>query len=426
MTHPPSPQPSGSRPDAEGARSSANCPANPARPRVAIKPRRAQPLFGRHPWVFAGAVHSVQPPAEPGDEVDVVSDRGEWIARGLFNPHSGIRVRLYSWSASDSLNDEFLHHRLAQAVDFRRQTPGLWGPDTACRLVFSEGDALSGLVVDRYGDWLLLQCTSLALYLRLPKLVESLIALVQPKGIWLRTEKGIREAEGLETADRLIWGEPPPRPLKLVEHGVTYEVDVVEGQKTGFFLDQRDNRLELARFARPGRLLDVCCYSGGFALNAARLPQITGVVALDVSARALELAACNARLNQVESRIEFRKGDAFDTLTKLNASGEKFANVVLDPPKLARHAAGLDEALRGYHGLNRLALQLIEPGGLLVTCSCTGHVTRPLFEQTVAKAAASAGRHVEVLANRGAAPDHPVSIHCPESDYLKALFCRVL
>lgn len=395
-------------------------------PQVVIRPRRAQPLFGRHPWAFAGAIESVSPGVAPGDEVDVVTDRGEWIARGLFNPHSGIRVRLYSWVPGITLDDRFFHEKLTQACDLRRQLWGDWRPDTACRLVFSEGDGLSGLVVDRYGEWLLVQCTSLALFLRLPRLVESLVSLVQPRGIWLRTEKGIREAEGLETADHLIWGEPPPRPLRIVEHDVAYEVDVVEGQKTGFFLDQRDNRAELARFVRPGRLLDVCCYSGGFSLQAARLPQVTGVVALDVSARALELGVQNARLNRLESRIEFVKGDAFETLTRLVAAGERFGTVVLDPPKLARHAAGLDEALRGYHGLNRLALQLLEPGGLLVTCSCTGHVTRPLFEQAVARAAASAGRHVQVLANRAAAPDHPVSIHCPESDYLKALFCRVL
>ena len=395
-------------------------------PQVVLKPRRAQPFFGRHPWVFAGAIARTPPGLNPGDEVVLVSDQGEFIARGLFNPHSAIRVRLYSWQAEISLDEAFWRIRLEQAITLRRDRLQWWGPQTGCRLVFSEADGLSGLIVDRYGDWLLLQCTSLALYQRRELLVNLLRELVQPRGIWLRTEKGIREAEGLETADQLLWGEPPPRPVWIIENGLSFAVDVVEGQKTGFFLDQRLNRQAFMPLLVPGRLLDVCCFSGGFALNAARDPRITQVVGVDVSAAALEFARRNATENRLSDRLEFRKGDAFKTLEALVSAGERFANIVLDPPKLARHGAQVDEALRGYHGLNRMALELLEPEGFLVTCSCSGHVSRPQFEEVLGRAAQSARRRVQILESRGPAPDHPVDVNCPESAYLKCLFARVL
>jgi len=391
-----------------------------------LRPRRAQPFYGRHPWVFAGAVLRVEGDPQPGDEVALVSNTGEFIARGLFNPHSGIRVRLYSWDEATALDEFFWRTRLGQAISLRRDRLGWWGPESGCRLVFSEADGLSGLIVDRYGDWLLVQCTSLALFHRRELLVRLLNELLHPAGIWLRTEKGIREAEGLEVADQLLSGSDPPRPLLLEENGLRFAVDVVEGQKTGFFLDQRLNRRAFLDYLPAGRMLDVCCFSGGFALQRERAAQVTEVVGVDVSAPALELAARNAELNGLSHRVRFQKGDAFKTLEALRGAGEKFDTVVLDPPKLARHAAGVDEALRGYHGLNRLALELVNPGGLLVTCSCTGHVTRAMFEEVLADAATSARRHVEVLEGRGAAPDHPVSVHCPETAYLKCLICRVL
>lgn len=398
----------------------------PGLPQVVLKPRRAQPFFSRHPWVFAGAIARTPEGLAPGDEVALVSDQGEFIARGLFNPHSAIRVRLYSWQPDVPLDAAFWRTRLEQAMTLRRDRLQWWGPRTGCRLVFSEADGLSGLVVDRYDDWLLVQCTSLALYLRRDLLLTLLRELVAPRGIWLRTEKGIREAEGLETADQLLWGETPPQPLWIEENGLVFAVDVVAGQKTGFFLDQRVNRQAFLPYLVPGRLLDVCCFTGGFALNAARDSRITAVRGVDVSASALDLARRNASENGLADRIEFLKGDAFKTLEALGGCGERFANIVLDPPKLARHGAGVEEALRGYHGLNRLALALLEPGGLLVTCSCTGHVSRAMFEEMLGGAAHSARRRVQILESRGPSPDHPVDANCPESSYLKCVFARVL
>lgn len=393
-------------------------------PQVVLKPRRAQPFFGRHPWVFSGAIARVTGEPQAGAEVALVTEHGEFVARGLFNPLSNIQVRLYSWDPEQPLDEAFWSAKLAAAIGLRRDVLGLCGAAAACRLVFSEADGLSGLIVDRYDDWLLVQFTSLAIAARRDLIVRLLEEQLQPAGIWLRTEKGIREAEGLEIADGLLSGREPPRPLSIVEHDVRYAIDVVEGQKTGFFLDQRDNRQAFIRYVRGGRVLDLCCYSGGFALNAARHGMAREVLAVDVSEPALSLARKNAEINELSSIIRFEKSDAFKMLEKLRDERERFDLIVLDPPKLARHARGVDEALRGYHSLNRMALENLTEGGTLVTCSCTGHVTREMFAGMLAEAATSAKRPLQILEARGPAPDHPTSVHCIETNYLKCYICR--
>lgn len=353
-----------------------------------------------------------------------MSDRGEFVARGLFNPHSNIQVRLYGWDEAQPLDEAFWRSRLDAAVRLRRDVLKLCGPDSACRLVFSEADSLSGLIVDRYSDWLLVQFTGLALATHREMIVRLLQESLQPAGIWLRTEKGIREAEGLEIADGLLAGQEPPRPLTITEHGLQYGIDVVEGQKTGFFLDQRDNRQAFVRYLAGGRALDLCTYSGGFAMNAVRHGGASEVLAVDISEGALSLARRNAEINQLSGSIRFEKSDAFKMLEKLRAAGERFETVILDPPKLARHARGLAEAMRGYHSLNRMALEILSPGGMLVTCSCTGHVSREMFAEMLADAATSAKRPLQILEARGPSPDHPTSVHCVETNYLKCYICR--
>ncbi|MFN0055371.1 MAG: class I SAM-dependent rRNA methyltransferase [Planctomycetales bacterium] len=393
-------------------------------PRAILKSRRAQPFFGRHPWVFAGALARIDGNPAPGSELLLVTDRGEFVARGLFNPHSQIQVRLYSWDPQRELDEAFWSERLDAAIRLRRDLLRLWEAGSACRVVFSEADGLSGLIVDRYGDWLLVQFTSLALAARRELLVRLLQEKLQPAGIWLRTEKGIREQEGLEIADGSLTGTAPPRPMTISEHGLHYAVDVVEGQKTGFFLDQRDNRQAFARYVQGGRVLDLCCYSAGFAMNAVRHGGARDVLAVDVSESALTLARENAARNDLAGTIRFEKGDAFKTLETLRGAGEQFHLIVLDPPKLARHARGLPEALRGYHSLNRLALDLLSDNGILVTCSCTGHVSREMFFDMLAEAASSSQRTLQILESRGAATDHPTSVHCVETNYLKCCICR--
>lgn len=400
-------------------------------PKVVLKPRRAQPFFARHPWVFSGAIARVEGEPPPGSEVALITEHGEFIARGLFNAQSNIQVRLYGWDALQPLDEAFWSERLDEAIRLRRDVLKLVGPDlagrgSACRLIFSEADGLSGLVVDRYGDWLSVQLTSLALASRREMLTRLLNEKLAPAGIWLRTERGIRAAEGLDIADGLLCGAQPPRPLIIEEHDLHYAVDIVEGQKTGFFLDQRDNRREAARYVRAnGRVLDLCCYSAGFAMNAVRHGAAREVLAVDVSESALNTARANVESNDLTQAIRFEKSDAFKALEGLRGANERFDLVVLDPPKLARHSRGIAEALRGYHSLNKLALEVLVQDGILVTCSCTGYVERQMFEDMLADAARSARRRLQILEVRGASADHPTSVACKETDYLKCYIGRV-
>lgn len=394
-------------------------------PAVHLKPRKALPFFSQHPWVFEGAIARVAGSPAPGNAVKLISAEGKFVAWGLFNPHSAIRVRLYSWDEAVPLDDSFWAGRISAAIGLRRRMFAGTPTEQACRLVSSEGDGLSGLTVDRFGDWLLLQSTSLAVSQREELIVRVFQEQLQPRGIWRRTEKGIAEAEGLEIRDGLVAGETPPRPILIEENGLQFAVDVVEGQKTGFYFDQRRNRLAAARYAAGKRVLDTFCYSGGFGLAALREGGAREVVAVDTSAGALELARRNAELNGLADRMRFLQGDCYRQLEQFRDAGEQFGVVVLDPPKMTRTRSGIDRAVRGYHSLNKLGLSVLAPGGILVTCSCSGLVDRSLFESMLAGVALDTGRRIQVLESRGAAADHPLNLHCPENAYLKCYICRV-
>ncbi|QDU38665.1 Ribosomal RNA large subunit methyltransferase I [Maioricimonas rarisocia] len=393
-------------------------------PTVILKKRKALPFFSRHPWVFAGAIARVEGEPQPGDEVLLRSHEGQFIARGLFNPESNIRVRLYSWKEDQPLDREFWSARLDDAIALRKKLFGK--PARGCRLVFSESDGLSGLTVDQYGEFLLVQWTSRALAARQQDFYELLNEKVKPRGIWQRTERGVGEAEGLAVADSLATGSAPPRPLFVEENGLQFGVDVVEGQKTGFYFDQRDNRAAVARYLKGSNVLDMFCYTGGFSIAAAKLGEARHVTGVDSSESALDMARRNAELNEVSSQVSFEQGDAFRTLESLVEEKKRFDAVILDPPKMARSRGGIERAARGYFSLNRLALDLLEPNGLLVTCSCSGLISREDFEQILAKVALDAGRSLQVLEVRGQAADHPVSVHCLETSYLKCFICRVV
>ena len=397
-----------------------------AKAKIVLKPKRALPFFSRHPWVFSGAIKRIEGSPAAGDVVDLAASDGEFIARGLYNPHSNIKVRLYAWDEKAELGEDFWSVRLDSALALRRRLFPNADAQTAYRAVFSESDGLSGLIVDRYGDFLLVQFTSLALWMRRELLTRMLQEKCRPQGIWIRTEKGIRESEGLEQADGLLTGSEPPRPLVIKEHGVCYGVDVVTGQKTGTFLDQRDNRAAAARYVAGHRVLDLFCYAGGFGIAAFKLGGAKSVVAADVSESALQTAQANADRIGVRERIQFEKSNAYDMLEQLAERGERFETVILDPPKMTRHRAGVVKALRGYHSLNRLAVDLLEPGGILVSCSCSGLVSRDEFAQMLAEVGQRSDRAIQFLEIRGQAPDHPISAHCPESSYLKCFICRVV
>jgi 23S rRNA (cytosine1962-C5)-methyltransferase len=390
-----------------------------------LKPRRARPFFGRHPWVLDSAIDRVEGELADGDVVDLVTHDGKFVARGLWNSQSRLRVRLYAFDAAVPLDDALWASRLATAVALRKSL-GFDDPAGGCRLVNSEGDNLSGLIVDRYGEYLAVQVTALAMARRLEAIADSLESLLAPRGILLRgAERGLSKLEGLHLPDRVLRGAEPAGPVFVVEHGLRFGVDLAEGQKTGFYLDQRDNRQAAATYARGRRVLDMFSYSGGFALACAVAGRAASVLAVDTSAKATALVEANAALNGV-ANVAAETADAFEKLDSLAAAGERFGMVVLDPPKFARSRASLDDALRAYHRINRVACDLLEPGGILVTCSCSGSVSREDFLQMLAGVAQRAGRTMQLLEVRGGAADHPVSVSCLEGEYLKCVIARVV
>jgi 23S rRNA (cytosine1962-C5)-methyltransferase len=393
-------------------------------PRVVLQPRRARPFFGRHPWVYPGAIARVEGDPADGAEVDLVSHADHFVARGLYNGKSKIRVRLYAWSPDTPLDEAFFRSRLEAALRLRGPILGLDGPGRACRLVFSEADGLSGLTVDRYDEWLAVQFTSLGLAQRRDLLARLLVELARPRGIYLRTERGIGQLEGLEIQDGPLWGAAPAGPLAIEEDGLRFLVNLAEGQKTGFYLDQRDNRRLVGRLASGRRVLDAFCYTGGFGLHAARAGA-TEVLGVDVSEPALSLARENARLNGLE-KVSFVRSDVFTQLDALVQAGERFGLVVLDPPKFARARHSVEEALRGYRRLQTQALRLLGPDGILCTCCCSGLIEMAMLEDLLAQLAMEERRDMQILYRGGQASDHPVAVTCPESSYLKCIICRVL
>ena len=415
-----------------------------ARALVVLKARKATPFYARHPWVFDSAVDRIEGDCADGDVVDLVSEKRKFIARGIINRRSRLLVRLYAWNASQALDDDFWRQRIERAVAARSQI-GYDDPTGAARLVYSEADGLSGLVVDRYAGHLVVQVNSLAVARRADRLVELLAGQLAPASITLRCEAGIAKAEGIELRapehprrrprrrgiaaggalrEGLRWGQLPEGPVFIEEHGLRYGVDLLAGQKTGFYLDQRENRRAAAAYLRGRQVLDLFCYSGGFSLAASRLGAAREVLGVDTSEKAVALARANAELNGV-TNVRFEQGDGFQVLDDFLAAGRRFDAIVLDPPKFTRTRQSVNDALRAYHRLNRVAADLLKPDGILVTCSCSGSVTREDFLQMLAVVAQKCGRDIQVLEQRGASPDHPVSATCPESEYLKCFICRV-
>lgn len=392
-------------------------------PKVILKPKRAQPFFGRHPWVYAGAIERIEGAPADGDEVDLYSSGDNFVARGLFNSQSKIHVRLYCWEPGVPLDRNFFRERLARAVDLRHHVLNLAGPGRGYRVVFSESDFLSGMVVDRYADWLAVQFTAFGLAQRREMIADVLRELLGPRGIYLRTEKGIGRLEGVELRDESLWGEPPPPDLTIEENGLRLLVNLAEGQKTGYYLDQRDNRAAVARLCPGKRVLDAFCYTGGFGLYAARAGAAE-VYGVDASEPALDLARRNVMSNGL-GNVSFACADVFRHLADLVAAGRKFDVVVLDPPKFARNRAAVPDALKGYRRLHQLALKLLDRDGVLVSCCCTGLIGLNDLEELVGQVSVEAKRDLQILERRGPSPDHPVAITCRESGYLKCLISRV-
>jgi 23S rRNA (cytosine1962-C5)-methyltransferase len=376
----------------------------------------------RHPWIFSGALADVVGNPEAGADVDVLGPGGAFLGRGLFNPHSQIRVRLYT-TEDEPLDAAFFARRVRDAVRLRASVLGLGDPAGACRLVFSEGDGISGLTVDRYGPWLVVLLTGLGIATRLDPILDALEQELAPDGIMLRTEKGIGETEGLILEDRPLRGAAPDGPIEVREGELRFAVDLRTGQKTGFYLDQRRNRARAAAYAGGRSVADVCCYTGGFSV-AALATGAQRAVGVDVSAPALALAADNAERNGMGRRHEAVRANAFEWLAVQAEGGRTFDMIVLDPPRFARSKRGVPEALKAYQRLNAAALGSLAEGGVLVTFSCSGRVGETDFQTAVARGASDAGRSLRILERLAQSPDHPVSASCPESGYLKGFVCE--
>ena len=397
--------------------------------RVVLKPRRAQPFHFRHPWVFDGAVQRIEAAGsfQTGSVADLVTDTGEWVARGLLHADANLKLRLYSWDRDRPLDRSLLAGRIAGAADLRAR---LFGPPTATdarREVFSEADGITGLTVDRYGEYLAVQFTAGPLAAHAETIFELLTERFSPKGIVVRTEKGMGEAEGIDLSDGPVRGELPPDGFTVEENGLSWRLDLAAGQKTGLYLDQRANRAaaaDLCGAAVPGaKVLDLFCYAGGFGLTLLARGGAGSVRGVDSSASALELAVMNAARHGSADRCTWTNGKAFQALDEIKAAGERFDAVICDPPKMTRTRKSVENALRGYHQLNAGCLELLNPGGVLVTCCCSGLISREKFGQMLAGVAARVGRRLRVLESRGAAPDHPTAPQVPESEYLKCLLC---
>lgn len=394
--------------------------------KVILKPERDKSVRRFHPWIFSGAVARLEGAPADGDEVVVYSAEGERLARGYFNSHSQICVRLLTWDPAQSIDGEFWRRRIGRALA-NRQALGLGGEAiTAYRLIHAESDQLPGLVVDCYGPFLVVQFLTLGMECRREEILDALEDVLRPAGIYERSDVDVREKEGLPSRTGLARGEMPPPALEVRENGWRFLVDVQHGQKTGFYLDQRVNRERVKHYARGAEGLNCFSYTGGFGVYAAA-GGARRVVNVDASAPALEWCAKHLEYNGFgDMPAEQVEGDVFQVLRRYRQEGRRFDLIILDPPRFATSQANVMAAARGYKDINLLALQLLRPGGILVTFSCSGLISADLFQKIVFGASADARRPVQILEYLAQSPDHPVLLSFPESAYLKGLICRVL
>ncbi len=389
-------------------------------PNILLKKGRDVPILRGHPWIFSGAVEKIEGESASAGIADVFDHQRNWLARGLYNPKSQIRVRVLTW-AKEEIDSSFFSRRLSDAAALREK---LVSPSTdGYRLVNGEGDLLPGLVVDRYGEFLVCQFYTAGIDNLKGVVVDALMNLFKPRGIYDKSEGGVRDEEELPPSIGVLAGEEPPALIRIEENGIRFLVDIRKGQKTGFFLDQRDNRALLASLARERTVLNCFAYTGGFAAYALK-GGAKRVVSVETSRPALDLAKQSFDLNGLS--IGDRDLVRADVFSYLKNCAEEFDIVVLDPPSLAHRRGDVEAAAGGYKFLNLHALRLLEPGGMLLTFSCSSHISPDLFQKIVFGAAVDAGRIVQIVKRIGHAPDHPVSLHHPEGDYLKGLLLKVL
>ncbi len=393
-------------------------------PSIKLKKGRDKSFNRKHPWIFSGAIDSVKDINTNGETVDIISGDGKFLGYGSYSSHSQISVRVLSFNPDEKIDLYFFQRRMKDAAEFRKQI--ITDKTTnAFRVVNAESDSLPGLVVDKYGDYLVCQFLSAGAEFWKKEIVEILINLFNPTGIFERSDVEVREKEGLLPSKGVLFGKEPDELIEIVENGNKFFVDINLGHKTGFYLDQRDNRKILEQFSSEKEILNCFSYTGGFSVYAVKAGA-SKVINVDSSAESLTLAEKNFSLNGIDpSKYENIHDDVFKYLRKLRDTNRQFDIIILDPPKFAESVSQIDKAARGYKDINLLALKLLKKHGLLFTFSCSGHIVPDLFNKIIADAAADAGREVHLLKYLTQSPDHTMLTSFPEGLYLKGLICKV-
>lgn len=389
---------------------------------LVIKEGREKSLARRHPWIFSGAVQKEPKGAESGETVEARTAKGEFLCLAAFSPVSQIRARIWSFDSSEKTDVDFFIRRIEAASRLRERTAKI---SSATRLVNSESDGLPGVIIDRYSDFIVCQFLSAGAEFQKKSIISAIEKLYPQCGIYERSDSSSRKKEGLSLCSGLLKNPEPPELLEIKENGCRFLIDIKNGHKTGFYLDQRDNRRLLGEYSEGKKVLNCFSYTGGFGIPALK-GGCSHVTCVDVSESALEISKKNMELNGfAENRYEHVKADVFSFLREMRNSGKQYDLIVLDPPKFAESASQVAKAARGYKDIAMLAFRLLSPGGLLFNFSCSGHIDRDLFQKITADAALDAGRNARITGFMNQAEDHPVALNFPESMYLKGLVCVV-
>lgn len=397
---------------------------------ITLKPGREKSLLRRHPWIFSGAIQHVGDPSPAsGSTVDLLSSNKQFLARASYSPASQIRARVWTFDPNEQVDADFFQRKIRTAIDvrvlFSPSSLALLSPGggNAHRLIYAESDNLPGVIVDRYGDVLVLQSLTTGSEFWKETIADILVEETGLSTIYERSDADVRELEGLEPKVGLLRGTIPNFPITIHENGLNFNVNLQSGHKTGFYLDQRANRLRVRELAKDKDVLDCFCYTGGFTINALA-GGAKSVILSDSSADALALAKENVELNHLPiEKTNFLEGDVFQLLRKFRDENRSFDMIILDPPKFAPTAAQAERAARGYKDINLLAFKLLRPGGILITFSCSGGIDAELFQKIIAGAALDAGVDAQIVEHLSQNTDHPVSLYFPEGAYLKGLVC---
>ena len=394
-------------------------------PTLVLHAGRDKSVRLHHPWIFASAIKSIEGEPLSGATILIKSESGEALGLASFSPGSQIRARMWSWNPQEEINRDFFAVRIKCAFDLRNQILKLTEQTSAYRVIHGESDGLPGLIVDRYNDALVIQILTAGIEYHRTEIVDLLAEISGCKTLYERSDVDVRELEGLNPVKGLVWGPAIQPPMIIVENGLKFEVDLENGQKTGFFIDQRDNRELLRRYVQDKSVLNCFCYTGAFSAYAFA-GGARSVLSMDSSAPALEQVLRNLAINGYgDCESEVMEADVFTALRKFRDSRKSFDVIILDPPKFAPTTAQAERAARGYKDINLLAFKLLNPGGVLFTFSCSGGVSRELFQKIVTGAAQDAGVEARILAQLSQGPDHPIALNFPEGMYLKGLVCAI-